>query len=57
MNAGKYRNVIIFGMCAGPWERLGFLNVYNYLHVPGGDLCIFLELLIVLSFFVPFHTP
>jgi hypothetical protein len=41
--------------CAGPWDQLGFLNSYEFLRDPGGDLCTFLDLLIG-SFCVMFHT-
>jgi hypothetical protein len=44
-------------VCAGPWVQLGFLNSSILLRDPGGDLCIFIDLLIGPSFFVMFHTP
>ena len=42
--------------CTGPWEQLGLLNSYDFLHDPDRVLCIFLDLLIGPSFFVMFHT-
>ena len=50
--------------CAGPWEQFGFLKNYEFLHDPGGDICIYIYiyiymyiyLLIVPSFFAVFHT-
>jgi len=32
--------------CAGPWEKLGLLNSYDFLHDPVGDLRIYLALLV-----------
>jgi len=29
--------------CAGPWKQHGFLNNYEFLHDPGGDLCIYIS--------------
>jgi len=42
--------------CAGPWDQLAFLNNYELLHDPGGDLYIYLDLLICPSFFGMFRT-
>jgi len=58
VDAGRNKNChCIWEACAGPWEQLGFLNCYDFLHDPGGDFYIFLDLLIGPSFFIIFRTP
>ena len=57
VDAGRNKNChYSWEACSGPWEQLGFLNCYDFLHDPGGDLCIFLDLLMGPSFFSIFHT-